>query len=183
MSLTEVKPLLLKFSKQPCECSPSLSYRSCAATFPTPPTSLKIDMEAVAAVVACNTPLRAFATGPGSASQSSLHPSMWTPSPLALGTVHNQCMASTTQKCVPQSAHHPTARETPSSIGSTNANIEFKVTIWPFVVSTINIIYTDLIPLIAYKKDFLLIPCTCFHLYTTRFCCSHPDIRRKLLDV
>ena len=35
MSPTEVEPPLLKFSKQPCEYSPSLSYRSCTAAFPT----------------------------------------------------------------------------------------------------------------------------------------------------
>ena len=35
LSPTEVKPPLLKFSKQPREFSPSLSYRSCAAAFPT----------------------------------------------------------------------------------------------------------------------------------------------------
>jgi hypothetical protein len=148
-----------------------------AAVAPT--TSIQMDTEAVAAAVAWNPPLMAFNASPACASQSSSCLRMWKDLPSASGTVQTLRMGSATRNRPPQSARCPTT-EPLLNRGAANGNIEFKLIIWPFVVSTFNVVYNHLLPWLAYqKKHYSLIPCTCVRLFTARFCRSHPDTRTK----
>jgi hypothetical protein len=151
----------------------------------------QMNTEAVAAAVACNPPIRAFQRPSQLGGPRPTTP-LWEAEPRATGsrqascgtvqalrgTVQALCMGSAARKCSVQSV---CVQPTPQQASDGDPDIQFKIVIWPFVVSFIKVLYLSITSLPVYQSQarlFLVsIPSLC--LLCMQFCHCLPETKRK----